>query len=193
MENAGFSPLMNGATEYVSSSDMNLLTEYDWTLLQRQRQAFFEAKSERILSFYESFRDEPTFGYQINNYRHGLQSATLAWQDGLCDEDIVVCLLHDIGFSLCPDSHGAFVAEMLSSSISERNDWMLRHHALFQTAVPPHLRRLHEENRAMLEDHPYAAWTREFVSRYDNPAMSPTRGEMPLEFFAPFVSRVIRR
>jgi len=39
----------------------------------------------------------------VNNYRHSLQSAIMALRDGLSEEDVVVCLLHDIGFS--PPDH----------------------------------------------------------------------------------------
>lgn len=193
VDTADFSPLQDDHWNYVSSADMNQLSDADWVVLSQQRKAFFSSRADRVLAIYEGMRNEPSFGYQINNFRHGLQSGTLAVHAGLEDEDIVVCLLHDIGFSICPENHGPFVAEMLKPSISARNYWMLWHHALFQTANPPERQAIIENQRKALETHEYADWTREFVARYDNPAMDPDYETLPLAYFVPIVRRVLNQ
>ncbi|MFM1886605.1 MAG: hypothetical protein RL026_1762 [Pseudomonadota bacterium] len=188
-----FSPLLNDSWEYVSTADMNAMTGSDWAILARQRMPFFSSRGDRVLSFYEAMQDEPSFGYHINNYRHGLQSGTLAVQAGLCAEDIVVCLLHDIGFSICPENHGAFAAAILKPAISEKNYWMLLHHEVFQTANPPERRAAIAAQHLGLEAHKYADWAREFVDKYDNPAMDPNFETLPLAYFEPIVRQVLNR
>ena len=55
----------------------------------------------------------------------------MLYQDG-ADEETTVCgLFNDLGFIVCPDNHGEFSATLLANYISEKNLWMLRHHALF--------------------------------------------------------------
>jgi predicted HD phosphohydrolase len=188
-----FSPLMNDSWEYISTNDMNAMTDSDWAVLGRQRIGFFSSRADRVLSLYEAMRDESSFGYRINNFRHGLQSGTLAVQAGLGSEDVVVCLLHDIGFSICPENHGSFVAEMLKPVISEKNYWMLSNHAYFQTANPPERQAEIAARLLALEAHEYAQWAREFVAKYDNPAMDPNFETLPLEYFVPIVRQVLNK
>lgn len=188
-----FSPLMNDSWAYVSTDEMNALTESDWAILSQQRVPFFSSRADRVLSLYEAMRDEPSFGYHINNYRHGLQSGTRAVQAGLDAEDVVVCLLHDVGFSICPENHGPFVAEMLKPVISEKNYWMLANHAHFQTASPPERQAEIAARRLALETHEYADWAREFVAKYDNPAMDPYFEALPLAYFVPLVRQVLNK
>ena len=118
---------------YVSSPAIERMTAEDWRMLDAQRASYrAELQAEQMLRLLHVQRDDPSFGYPVNNYRHCLQSATLALRDGRDEETVVVALLHDVGFDACPQRHDDFAAALLGSYISERNHWMLTHHQVFQ-------------------------------------------------------------
>jgi predicted HD phosphohydrolase len=108
---------------------------------------------------------------------------------------VVVALLHDIGFVACPDSHGDFAAALLVDHISERNHWMLRHHAVFQQV---HMAGVHDpeidpDARERWRGHPHFQWTADFVERYDQRAMAADYDTLPVEAFEPLVQRLFTR
>lgn len=126
------SPLYRDDWRYIERAALNDFSEEEWDLLNAQRHLYYaEHQVESILAMMRAAQHEPSFGYQINHYEHGLQSATMLFRDGYDAEDVVVALLHDIGFITCPDRHGAFSAELLGAYVDERNVWMLRHHQSF--------------------------------------------------------------
>jgi predicted HD phosphohydrolase len=193
---AGRSPLMKPDWRYVSTSEMERMSTEDWRLLDAQRASYrAERQAAQVLRQLGTQRDEPSFGYPINNYRHCLQSATLAYRDGLDEETVVVCLLHDIGFDLCPSTHGALAAALLAPYVDPRHVWMLRHHQVFQDFhIGEHYDEAIDRNaRERWRGHPHFDWTAAFVARYDQAAMDPCYECAPLEFFAPMVQRVFAR
>jgi predicted HD phosphohydrolase len=117
----------------------------------------------------------------------------LALRDGLDEEDIVVCLLHDVGFIACPDSHGEFAAALLGCYVSERNHWMLQRHALFQDAHCPHHPLAQVDARERWRGHPHFEWAATFVDRYDQAAIDPNYECAPLSEFEPMVMRLFAR
>ena len=189
-------PLLKSSWQYVSTSDMERMTATDWRRLDEQRAVYrSEQQADQVLRQLAVQQDDASFGYPINNYRHCLQSATLAHRDGLDEESVVVCLLHDIGFDLCPPVHGEFAAALLRPYVDERHVWMLRHHQTFQDFhVGEHYDPALDRNaRERWRGHPHFEWTAAFVARYDMAAMDPGYDCAPLEFFAPMVRRVFAR
>ena len=71
-------------------------------------------------------------GYAINRLEHSLQSATRAERDGRPTDYVVAALVHDIGDSLAPYSHGSYAAAVLRPFVSEELCWIVSHHPLFQ-------------------------------------------------------------
>ena len=100
---------------------MEDFTAEDWTLLSRQKKDFYsEHQAQQALGFLRTQEHVESFGYQVNNYRHCLQSATMAYRDG-CDEELVVCtLFHDVGYLISPDNHGEFAATCTQCSLVYR-------------------------------------------------------------------------
>ena len=190
------SPLLKPGWTYVSTHEMERMTAEDWRTLDAQRRAFrAETQAAQVLRQFAQLEHEPSFGYPINNYRHCLQSATLAHRDGRDEETVVVCLLHDIGFDLCPETHGEFAAALLRPVVHPRHVWMLRHHQVFQDAhVGAHYDATLDRNgRERWRGHPHFDWCAEFVARYDQAAMDPDYDNLPLGFFAPMVHRLLSR
>jgi hypothetical protein len=61
--------------------------------------------------------------------RHLLQSGALALANGLDEETVLACLLHDVGvFALARNDHGYWGAQFLEPYVSERVSWAIRYH-----------------------------------------------------------------
>ena len=190
----GRSPLADPEWRYVAHIPLEDLAREDWILLESQRQAYLARhQADQALRMLSASEHDPSFGYQVNNYRHCLQSATMALRDGLSEEDVVVALLHDVGFNTCPLMHGDFAAALLGAYVSERNHWMLRHHATFQNLHAPHMPGIDPNERERWRGHPHFDWTAEFVSRYDQAAIDPDYRCEPLETFVPMVRAIFLR
>jgi predicted HD phosphohydrolase len=166
----------------------------DWQRLNAQRQQYLaHHQAEQALRLLTASQNDPSFGYLVNNYRHCLQSATMVLRDGRDEEDVVVALLHDVGFITCPLMHGDFAAALLGAYISDRNYWMLQHHATFQNVHSPHLPGVNPHERDLWKGHPGYEWTAEFVALYDQAAADPDYRCEPIETFVPMVQRIFAR
>lgn len=60
--------------------------------------------------------------------RHLLQSATDALKMGASEEQILACLLHDLGQSVMKVDHGWYGAQMVEPYVSEKVAWAIRYH-----------------------------------------------------------------
>lgn len=187
-------PLLHPDWRYIEKVSLEDFDLDDWRLLDSQRAQYYAKEQARqVLRLLLAGRDDPGFGYMVNNYRHSLQSATMALRDGLDEEDVVVCLLHDIGFVTCPTTHGEFAAVLLAPYVSERNVWMLRHHAVFQSAHCGGWPAAARNERERWRGHPYFDWTARFVADYDQAANDPGYEIAPIETFEPMVARIFAR
>jgi predicted HD phosphohydrolase len=188
------SPLAHPDWQYVEKPTLDDFRAEDWIALNAQRGRYYaERQAEEVLAMLSVGKDLPTYGYQINNYRHCLQSATMMQQSGLDEEMVVVGLLHDIGFVACPTMHGEFSAALLGAYISEQNYWMLRHHQVFQQFHLHEYPGVDRHEREQWRGHPHFEWTATFVERYDQNAIDPAYDTAPLEFFVPMVKRLFAR
>ncbi|GIT09130.1 MAG: hypothetical protein CM1200mP30_27600 [Pseudomonadota bacterium] len=117
------SPLITAELEILKESQQKMddLSRRDWENLSQYRKKYNrEQQAEQALAMLEVQKDDPSYGFRVNNYRHCLQSATMVYRDGGDDEAIVVALFHDLGFNVCPDNHGKFSASLLANYISEK-------------------------------------------------------------------------
>jgi len=188
------SPLARPDWRHVEKVALEDFLPADWELLEQQRRVYLaEHQAAQVLRLLTASRDDPTFGYMVNNYRHCLQSATMVLRDGRDEEDVVVALLHDVGFITCPLMHGDFAATLLGAYISDRNLWMLQHHATFQNLHSPHMPGVKQHERDLWKGHPHFDWTAEFVALYDQAASDPDYRCEPLETFVPMVQRIFAR
>ena len=175
----GRSPLFDARWHYIENPKIAELTADERRTLEGQRAEYYPRRqADAVLDLLLATRHDPTFGYRLNSYHHSLQSATQVYRAGYPEEDVVVAVLHDIGFHACPERHGALAAELLGAYISERNYWMLAHH---QFVDGPEWKRW--------QSHPYAGWTETFFEHFDIDAMDPDYDNLPLEFFEPMVRR----
>lgn len=188
------SPLADSDWLYLEKIPLEELSRQDWLMLEQQRALYLARhQADQALRLLSASENDPCFGYQVNNYRHCLQSATMVLRDGLSDEDVVVALLHDVGFIACPLLHGDFAASLLGAYVSDRNHWMLRHHATFQNLHSPNMPGVDQHGRERWRGNPYFDWTAEFVARYDQAAADPAYPCEPIETFVPMVQAIFSR
>jgi predicted HD phosphohydrolase len=191
---ARYSPLLKPEWQHIEKVSLEDFTPTDWSTMNRQRAEYYaEEQAKQVLRLLADSRDDTTFGYMVNNYRHSVQSATMAMRDGRDEETIVVALLHDVGFIACPRSHGEFAAALLGSYVDDKHYWMLQRHAIFQDIHSPHFPGVDRHARERWRGHPHFEWAAEFVAKYDQAACDPRYDEAPLEIFEPMVRRVFAR
>ncbi len=187
-------PLADDDWQYVKKRSMDEYDATDWAIWQPQREAYFgENKVPHILRMLECQKDDPSFVYTTNNYYHCLQTATRMYRASCSEEDIVVGLLHDVGFVTCNETHGEFAAALLRPFVSERNHWMLLHHAVFQQFHCHELAGCDRHARDRWKEHPHFTWTAEFVEKYDQCTISHDEEILPIDAFIPMVERLFSK
>ena len=177
-----------------SQQKMDDLSQSDWDKLSQYRKKYnHEQQAKQALAMLEVQKNDPSYGFRVNNYRHCLQSATMVYRDGGDDEAIVVALFHDLGFNVCPDNHGEFSATLLANYISEKHYWMLRQHAIFLNHHAKTHSSVDWKARDQHRGHPHFKYTADWVERYDQTSIQTQYDTAPLEFFKPFVYRLFNR
>jgi len=185
------SPLFENNWTYAQPVSLDDFSAEDWALLEHQRVPYGASqRAKQALVMLTAQADAPTFGYQINNYEHCLQAATLMLKDGAEEEDIVVALFHDLGFITNNENHGEFSATFLALYVSERNVWMLERHMYFQALhcrthpdVDPNI-------RERWRGHPHFEYAANWVALYDVPSINPVMENASLETFIPMVEQL---
>lgn len=187
-------PLMHDDWRYIDKRSLDDLRAEDWNILNTQKKQYLaERQASEVLRMLKMQQSDPSFGYTVNMYEHCLQTATRMYRDQLSEEDIVVGLLHDIGYMVCPDRHGDFAALLLQPYVSERNVWMLRHHEVFQQVHFHECGDLDPDAREQWRGHPYFDWTEKFIAEYDQKTINHDEEILPIETFEPMVVRVFSK
>lgn len=185
-----YSALLQTNWQYIEKISLEDFTAIDWEVMNRQRAVYqAEQQASQVLRMLVASRDDAAFGYMVNNYRHCLQSATMAMRDGHDEETIVVALLHDIGFIACPKSHGEFAAALMGAYIEDKHYWMLQRHAIFQDIHAPTFPGVDPNARERWRGHPHFEWAATFVAKYDQAATDPNYDCAPIDVFEPMVRR----
>lgn len=192
--NAKITPLMADDWSYVDKPLLEQFDAQDWATLDRQRRDFLAARrADQVLAMFAALQDQPSFGYRISMYRHGVQTATMMLKDGHDEETVVVGLLHDFAYDIAPETHGAAAAALFGPFASERNCFLLRTHQAFQSLHCATHPDCDPNERERWRGHPHFAWVADFVARYDQAAINADGPEMPLEAFRPMVHRFFAR
>lgn len=192
--NAKITPLMAPGWSYVDKPSLERFTAADWALLDRQRAPYLaERRADQVLAMFATMQDQPSFGYAISMYRHGVQTATMMLRDGQDEETVVVGLLHDFAYDFCVETHGAAAAALIGPFASERNEFLLRTHQAFQSLHCATHPDCDPDERERWRGHPHFDWVAEFVARYDQVAINADGPEMPLVAFRPMVHRFFQR
>ncbi|MFF2502632.1 HD domain-containing protein [Streptomyces sp. NPDC058067] len=168
-------------------------TREDYEIIERAEAEFVRGLPERVLGAVEALAAGGLGGYPISRYEHSLQSASRALRDGRDSEYVVAALVHDIGDTLAPLSHGSLAAAVLRPYVSERVSWIVDHHPVFQM----HYYAAHTggdpDARERYRGHQWFDDTVEFCEKYDENCFDPAYQSFSLETFAPLVKEVFGR
>lgn len=183
-------PLAHAEWEYIDKRSLDAYRTKDWEVILPQRQQYYqEQQAAQVLRMLRCQENDRSYGYTVNNYYHCLQTATFMFRDGLPEEDVVVGLLHDIGFIVSPITHGEFAAALMQPYTSEKNLWMLKNHAIFQQYHCYELNGCDRNEREKWRGHPHFEWTATFVDKYDQITINHDNDFLPIEVFEPMVQR----
>jgi predicted HD phosphohydrolase len=188
------SPLHDPKSRYVGPSRLDDFTREDWAILGAQRPPYQSAlQATQALRLLSASKDDPSFGYHVNNYRHCVQAATRALADGRDDSYVAMALLHDIGFIACPSTHGAFAASLLAPYVDDELVWILERHAIFQMLHYGDHPTADRNARERWRGHQHFEAAAEFVERYDQSTIEAGLPEAELSVFEPILQRVFNR
>lgn len=167
-------------------------TKSDWEIISAHDDVYRRDLATRVLEHLQILKGE-TGGFAVDRFEHSLQSATLAFRDGMDEEYVVCALLHDMGDHLCSYNHAALAAAVLKPFISRANHWMLAHHGIFLGYYYFHHLDGNRDQRDKYRGHPSFERTALFCARHDQRAFDPNYDTMPLEAFVPMVQRVMTK
>jgi predicted HD phosphohydrolase len=167
-------------------------TPEDWAKIYTAGQPFNSELPNRVLAHLQLLGGDYG-GFAVDRLTHSLQSATLAYRDGMDEEYVVCALLHDVGDTLGSFNHSEVAAAILKPFVSEANHWMVEHHGIFQGYYFFHYVGLDRNMRDQFRGHAHFERTAMFCARHDQNAFDPAYDTMPLSAFAPMVHRVMAR
>ncbi|HEY4115926.1 MAG TPA: HD domain-containing protein [Rhizomicrobium sp.] len=167
-------------------------TQADWAKIVTAAVPFNKGLPDRVLAHLKLLEGD-CGGFPIDRMEHSLQSATLAYRDGMDEEYVVCALLHDIGDTLASYNHADLGATILKPFVSEENHWMLEHHGIFQGYYFFHYLGLDKNMREQFRGHSAFERTAMFCARHDQNAFDPAYDTMPLDAFIPMLQRVLER
>jgi predicted HD phosphohydrolase len=167
-------------------------TQEDWAAIAAASAVFNRDRAKRVIDHLKMLAGD-CGGFAVDRLEHSLQSATLAYREGMDEEYVVCALLHDMGDILASANHAELAATVLKPFVSEANWWMLQHHGIFQGYYFFHHLGLDRDMREQFRGHPHFEYTARFCHRHDQNAFDPAYNSMPLEAFVPMVERVMAR
>ncbi|CAB4925262.1 unannotated protein [freshwater metagenome] len=154
---------------------------------------YFSELPGRIMAAVAGLASEGLGGYAVDRTQHSLQSATRALRAGEETDYVVAALVHDIGDSLAPFSHGRLAGSVLKPFVSPRITWIVEHHPVFQMYFyAPHMGGTRDA-RERYRGHEWFDDTAYFCEHYDENCFDPNYASLPLEYFAPLVQEVFGR
>jgi predicted HD phosphohydrolase len=164
-------------------------TKEDYETIERAQQPFVHEIADRVLEHLRCLGDSYG-GMLVDRLTHSLQTATRAHRDGRDEEYVVCALLHDIGDMLASHNHADLAAAILKPFVSERNLWIVEHHAIFQGYYFWHHLGANRNAREKYRDHPYFGDAAEFCASYDQCSFDPDYDTLPITYFEPMLRRV---
>lgn len=167
-------------------------TQEDWMKIAAASIGFNRDLPKRVLAHLQLLEGD-CGGFAVDRLEHSLQSASLAYRDGMDEEYVVCALMHDIGDTLASASHAELGATIMRPYVSDENWWMMNHHGIFQGYYFFHYLGLDRDMRDQFRGHPSFERTAMFCARHDQNAFDRAYDTMPLAAFVPLVERVMER
>ncbi len=128
----------------------------------------------------------------VDNWEHGLQSASRALLNGEDDETVVVALFHDCfdHLEFASVDHGTMIAEQMLPFISDDNAWMLKMHVEVLNRHRSYLPRERRFAGDRYRGHPAFEKTVHFCANYDALSFDPDYPSLAIDVFEPMAMRL---
>ena len=180
---------MEATVSFIAMADG---TAEDYALLERMDRHYMAGLVGRVLDHLALLK-EGYDGYKIDRYQHSLQTATRAQREGADEERIVAALLHDIGDTIAPLTHGKLAAAVLSPYVSPETTWLLDKHPIFQGYHYFHHYGMDRNAREQFRGHPAFERTAHFCDAWDQASFDPDYDTLPIEAFTPLLHRLFEK
>ncbi|MEK6299408.1 MAG: HD domain-containing protein [Acidobacteriota bacterium] len=154
-----------------------------------QRQSTMPAIIKSMLAQLEQQVD----GFAVNQFVHGLQTATRAERAGASEELIVAALCHDIGKVVSVENHPAIAAEILKPYVSNETYEIVRTHQDFQGRHYYALMGKDANARSQYANEPWYDLATRFTDEWDQASFDPEYDTLPIEHFEPMIDRVFSK
>ncbi len=161
----------------------------DWERIYKEVSEYQSEMPLRMIQFLHKL-EGCDHGFAINQFRHSLQMATRALEDGSDDELVLCALLHDVGKVMTTANHGAIIAEVLKPFISSDNYNILKYHQDFQGQYYYSI--IGKDDKEYLR-HKNESWfeTAKKFGFWDQSSFDPAYKEKPLEDFLPILKKYL--
>ena len=173
---------------------MDDLSRNDWENLMQYRKLYNrEQQAKQALAMLDLQKDDPSYGFRINNYRHCLQSATMVMRDGGVKRRLSLPFFTTL----------ASVSVRTTMENFQRPCWQITFQSsntgcsgtMLHFLIIIH-KRIHNSNgneREQYRGHPYFEYTAEWVSTTTKPLFKHNMILLHLDFFEPMVYRIFTR
>ena len=141
-------------------------TAEEWAIIEEAVTELAEGLPARLLAHLNLLRDD-FGGFAVDRLEHSLQTATRAAEDGRDEEYVACALLHDIGDTLGPMNHDQVAAAIVEPYVSEKNHWIVSHHAMFQGYYFFEYAGRDKNMRDKYKEHEYYGGCEEFCRKYN--------------------------
>ena len=176
-------------------TSLTTATAEDWQRVMAEERAmpYGRRVCEHLMLLLRQQRNDDCFGVPINGYQHCLQTTTRVLEAGESEELIICSLFHDVVEKMAPFSHGAVIADILRPFISERNEWLLRYHPVFQQYHFLEHPGIDRHAREAFRGSPHFDYTARYCEIYDQNSFDPDFPTLPLAHFEPIVETFFSR
>jgi len=167
-------------------------TAEDLRVISQEFQRYKNELPQRLIEHMRTLQHD-FGGFPVSRLEHCLQTATRVLEAGEDDEYVAVALLHDIGDTLCPLAHGELAAMILKPYVNDANYFLLRTHNDFQVYYYNHHLGLEKNLRQQHRTSIHYGYVLKFCETYDSVSFDPSYKSKPLEFFIPYVEKLINK
>lgn len=165
------------------------MTKQDSDLLVSNVPRAYEDAAQTIVQLLKSLEHTPRYSLPVDQLQHALQTATRAVRDNGSDEQVLLCLCHDIGKAISVLNHPAIGAEIMRPYVAKETYQIILTHADFQGRYSyPHRG---QDERAYLryQGEPWFELALRFSDSWDCPSFDPAYPSLPLEEFVPLIKQ----
>ena len=163
------------------------MTKQDSDLLLVNVPTLYDDAASTLIKLLRSLEHTPRYRLPVDQLQHALQTATRAVRENATDEQVLLCLCHDIGKAISVLNHPAIGAEIMRPFVSTDIYQIILTHADFQGRYSYPHRGQDEKAYLRFQSEPWFELALRFSDSWDCPSFDPSYPSQPLEEFLPLI------